>query len=103
MADTKKVKMHVIPRDAHITIEVSGNFHKRLVGAYFAYINKIHPDNLPIIMTAIEESKVENLSAELLIDATSIQTLIALITNLEQKFTDAGLDKEQEFEIPNEG
>ena len=102
MSDPKKVKLHTIPVDSLVTLEVSGEFHKRLVGAYFNYVSKIETEKFEEIADYMSKGELNKLTGQQLVDATSLQTLLIIISNLEKLFIDGGFDKEQEFEMPTE-
>lgn len=102
MSEPKKVKLHVIPPEAKATLEFSGAFHKQLVGAYFNFVSKIKTEDFEEIIQHMHKGETDKLAGQKFVDATSLETLLILISNLEKQFTDAGLDKEEEYEMPNE-
>lgn len=102
MTDTKKIKLHTIPIDSQVTIPVSGEFHKRLVGLYFNYVSKFEPSKFEEMLKALEDHSISSLKGDAKVDATGLQTLLMLITTLEKAFVDAKFDKEDVYDIPIE-
>jgi hypothetical protein len=102
MSESKKIKLNVIPQDSIVTLGFSGEFHKRLVGAYFNYVSKIDTASFEKIIEHLDKDELNKLSGSELVDGTSLKTLLILISNLEKKFIDAGFNKEKEFDIPIE-
>lgn len=99
---SKKVSIPVIQPDAVIEIKISGFFHKRLVGAYFNYAKKFEPKKFEELCTAIGNKQLDSLSEEDRVDATTIETLLILISDVEKHFADAKLINDEEVEIPSE-
>ena len=102
MSETKKVELQVIPGDAEISLDISGYFYKRIGAVYFQYISKMDIPVYEKIVQHIEKNTVGDLSGQELADAACIHTLLVLMHSIEKEFTDKGLDKTQEFEIPEE-
>lgn len=103
MKNTKTVTLHTVSIDDIVSIEVSGGFYKRLVGAYFNYVSKFTPEKFEELAVISAQDKYEQVKDEQdKIDAYSLNTIITLIAELENKFKDAGMIKKQEVEVPNE-
>ena len=56
MSESKKIKLNVIPQDSIVTLGFSGEFHKRLVGAYFNYVSKI---DTAILISNLEKKFID--------------------------------------------
>jgi hypothetical protein len=102
MSEPKKVKINLIPIDATVTLEISGQFHKRLLAVYFNYVKKIDTEVFEKLMKHLNDNELDKLKGDELNDAISLQTLLIIIGSLEKKFTDAKLDTEKIFELPTE-
>lgn len=102
MSDTKKITTYVVANDSVVSIDISGDFYKRITALYFNLVKKIGTENFEKISEALVKNKLEDLTEEQdRLDGFSIDTLLILMTSIESVFKDKDLIKKQEVEIPN--
>jgi len=102
MSDPKIEKLHIIPLDKQVTIEVSGYFYRIAMAAYFNVIRLIGDKETEKLCKALVDNTVEILSQEEQQNASTIHMFLTLIKTIEEENKKAGFIIEQEIELPNE-
>lgn len=103
MSETKKVSLHTIPVDSLVEIKVSGQFHKRLVGLYFNMVKKLDEEKFNELSGYLVRKELDKITNEQdLIDATSFETILILLTELETAFQKKGVITLEEIEVPDD-
>lgn len=104
MSETKKVKVPAIPREAIVSIDISGAFHRRILGMYFNYAKKFEPQKFDELVKAVAADKVNTLeNGQDQIDAFTIETMLILMNGIETEFRSKNLLTDTDMDVPTEG
>jgi len=103
MSEPEKINLKTIAKDAIVSIEVSGHFHKRLVAAYLNFSGQIEPERFKTICQHMSNGTIAKLDNEQdQSNAAAFYTMLSLINALEEAFNDKGLVNEESVELPTE-
>ena len=95
--------MPAIPEEAVVSINISGAFHRRILGMYFNYAKKFDPQKFDELVKAVSTNNVGSLKdVQDQIDAFTIETMLILMNGLETEFRNKNLLTETEMDVPSE-